>query len=463
VDCPSNCAVIGKKVAVIRLEHAGRIFGLLVVSLVGDVTADEEEADLLKEVASDMALGLHDMEMEEAHRAAEEALQESEEKYRLLAENTLDCIWKMDKDLRFTYVNPSVYTIVGFTPEEWIGSSLAEHCSKGETERIMGRIAEDMKKESYTTVLEMFLIHKDGRKIPVEIRNRILIDENKDLIELQGTTTDITERKRAEGVLRGAYSMLRDAKSRVDKKVEERTVELKIAKEEAERANQMKSIFLASMSHELRTPLNSIIGFTGIILQGLAGELNDEQKTQLGMVYGSSKHLLALINDLLDISKIESGELEAYLEEFNIASAGKEVRDSLAPKAEDKGIKLIWDIPDLCVASDQRRFKQILTNLVNNAIKFTEAGTVEVRAIEKDGAIEVMVKDTGVGIKSEDINRLFEPFVQLDYTVSEERGTGLGLYLVRNLVRFLSGEIRLESEYGRGSTFTFTLPIKQEG
>ena len=460
-DCPLNSARTGREVAVIRLEHAGRLFGLLVVSLVSGLTADEE--DLLKEVASDLAFALHDIWMEEAHRAAEESLRESEEKYRLLAENTIDCIWKMDQDSRFTYVNPSAYTLLGFTPEEWIGSTLAEHCSKEETERIVGMIAEGMKKESYTTVLEMSLIHKDGREIPVEIRSKILIDENKELIGLQGTTTDITERKRAEGALQEAYSELQEAKAGVDKKVEERTIELKRAKEDAERANQMKSIFLASMSHELRTPLNSIIGFTGIILQGLAGELNDEQKTQLGMVYGSSKHLLALINDLLDISKIESGELEAYLEEFNIASAGKEVRDSLAPKAEDKGIKLIWDIPDINVMGDERRFKQILTNLVNNAIKFTEEGAVEVGVIEKDGMIEVMVKDTGVGIKTEDIHRLFEPFAQLDYTVSEEKGTGLGLYLVKNLVRFLNGEIRLESEYGRGSTFTFTVPIKQEG
>jgi len=152
-------------------------------------------------------------------KQAEEALRESEEKYRLLAENTLDCIWKTDKDLKFTYVNPSTYTIVGFAPEEWIGSTLAEHCSKEETERIVGMIAEGMKKESYTTVLEMSLIHKDGREIPAEIRGKILIDENKELIGLQGTTTDITDRMGAEGALHEAYSELQEAKAGFDKKV----------------------------------------------------------------------------------------------------------------------------------------------------------------------------------------------------------------------------------------------------
>ena len=248
---------------------------------------------------------------------------------------------------------------------------------------------------------------------------------------------------------------LEEARKRAEKALRE-------AKEEAEHANQMKSIFLASMSHELRTPLNSIIGFTGIILQGLAGELNEEQKKQLEMVYGSSKHLLALINDLLDISKIESGELESELEEFNLAEAGTEVRDSLMLKAEDKELKLIWDMPDINMVSDERRFKQIMVNLVNNAIKFTEKGEVEVKAIEKDKNIEVMVKDTGVGIKKEDLHKLFAPFTQLEYTVSEEKGTGLGLYLVRNLVLLLNGKIGVESEYGKGSTFTFTLPIKYE-
>jgi signal transduction histidine kinase len=253
---------------------------------------------------------------------------------------------------------------------------------------------------------------------------------------------EIAERIKAEEALENAY------------------VNLKKAKEEIEHANQMKSIFLASMSHELRTPLNSIIGFTGILLQGLVGELNDEQKRQLGMVYASSKHLLSLINDLLDISKIESGELKSYLTEFNIGKTGQEIMAAFMPKAEKKGIKLIWDIPDINVVNDERRFKQILMNLVNNAVKFTEKGEVEVKGIIKDKVIEIAVKDTGAGIKREDIHKLFEPFKQLKYTVSNEKGTGLGLHLTRNLVRLLGGDIRVESEYGKGSKFIFTLPVK---
>ena len=259
--------------------------------------------------------------------------------------------------------------------------------------------------------------------------------KNEELLRL------LRERERSVAELRGVHSRLLEAK------------------EEAERANQMKSIFLASMSHELRTPLNSIIGFTGIILQGFAGELNEEQKKQLEMVYASSKHLLALINDLLDISKIESGELEPELEEFNLARAGIAVRDSLKAKAKEKELKFLWSLPDITVVGDERRFKQILMNLVNNAIKFTEKGEVEVKAVKRENRIALMVKDTGVGMKKEDVHKLFAPFTQLAYTVSEEKGSGLGLYLVSNLVRLLNGEIMVESEYGRGSTFTFVLPL----
>jgi len=273
----------------------------------------------------------------------------------------------------------------------------------------------------------------------------------------------LDERKKMWEELQNAHTRLKKAKAEVDRKVKRRTQQFQKAKEEAERANQMKSIFLASMSHELRTPLNSIIGFTGIVLQGFAGELNDEQKKQLEMSYGSAKHLLSLINDLLDISKIESGELKPDIEEFSVAEVGIKIRDSLMIMAEEKELEFIFSIPDINITSDKRRVEQILLNLVNNALKFTEKGKVEVKAHKRDGNIEVIVKDTGIGIKEEDFHKLFQPFVQLEYTFTEEAGTGLGLYLTKNLVQLLKGRIHMESEYEKGSTFTFILPIQYGG
>jgi len=241
--------------------------------------------------------------------------------------------------------------------------------------------------------------------------------------------------------------------------------ELVEARDAAESANRVKSAFLASMSHELRTPLNSIIGFTGIILNELAGPLNLEQKKQLKMVKGSSHHLLNLINDVLDISKIEAGEVEISKEAFNIRQVIDQVVESLRPLAEQKGLSLFVQI-DLdidVVVSDERRIRQILINLVNNAVKFTEEGGVKIACQRQDSAIEVRVTDTGIGIREEDMGKLFKPFQQLDVgTARRYEGTGLGLSVCKRILEMLGGGIWVESQFGKGSTFAFTLPLKLE-
>jgi len=238
------------------------------------------------------------------------------------------------------------------------------------------------------------------------------------------------------------------------------------AKESAETANRVKSAFLANMSHELRTPLNSIIGFTGSILNELAGPLNLEQKKQLKMVKGSSHHLLNLINDVLDISKIEAGELEVSFEDFNMRNAVTQVAQSLMPLADQKGLSLAVEIaPEVgMLASDERRIRQVLINLANNAIKFTEKGAVKIVCLKRDFRIEVEVVDTGIGIKKEDMDKLFKPFQQLDIGTSRRyEGTGLGLSVCKRILDMLGGNIRVKSQFGKGTTFTVTLPLNPEG
>lgn len=237
--------------------------------------------------------------------------------------------------------------------------------------------------------------------------------------------------------------------------------ELDTARQRAEEADRVKSAFLAAMSHELRTPLNSIIGFTGILHQGLAGPLNPEQERQLGMVQASGRHLLGLINDVLDLSKLEARELAVQPEPFDVRRTLEALVASFAPQAERKGIALRSSLaPDLGVrVSDRRRFEQIVLNLVQNAIKFTEKGTVEVRAIGKDALLEVAITDTGIGIAPEEVERIFAPFHQVESgTARRHDGTGLGLAISRKLAALLGGEIRVESRKGEGSTFTFSLP-----
>jgi len=227
--------------------------------------------------------------------------------------------------------------------------------------------------------------------------------------------------------------------------------------------DRLKSMFLASMSHELRTPLNSIIGFTGWLLMGMEGDLNEEQKKQLTMVENSADHLLGLINDILDISKIEAGKLELFIEKFEIAEVVNDVVSSVQPLAEDKGLNLLHDVPEgVILNSDKRRIRQVLINLVSNAIKFTDQGNVQIEVkLLNNNDLEVIVSDSGMGIKKEDMELLFQPFQQIDMSSTKKHeGTGLGLYLCKKILDLLHGDISVKSQFGKGSEFKFIIPIK---
>ncbi|NMB58105.1 MAG: PAS domain S-box protein, partial [Chloroflexi bacterium] len=241
--------------------------------------------------------------------------------------------------------------------------------------------------------------------------------------------------------------------------------DLKEAVKKAESADRLKSAFLATMSHELRTPLNSIIGFTGILLQKLVGPLSEEQEKQLKMVQGSARHLLELINDVLDISKIEADQIMLVTEEFDLCASIMSSVEKVKHPADKKGLKLITDLqPEkLTISSDRRRVEQILINLLNNAVKFTEEGSVTIKSRVLDGRVKVSITDTGIGIREEDLQTLFKPFRQVDTGITRQyEGTGLGLSICKRLVDLLGGSISVTSEPGKGSTFAFDLPLSKE-
>lgn len=243
--------------------------------------------------------------------------------------------------------------------------------------------------------------------------------------------------------------------------------ELTEARDRAEASDRLKSAFLATMSHELRTPLNSVLGFTGILLQEIPGKLNDEQRKQLGMIRSSARHLLALINDVLDLSKIEAGQLEVERAAFDVGSSIESAVASVAQGAADKGLKLEVSVEGELgeLWGDRRRFEQVLLNLLSNAIKFTDAGAVTVEARRfPDATLEVRVRDTGIGISAADQARLFRPFSQVeDGSTRRFEGTGLGLSISLRLVELMEGRMLVSSTPGAGSTFGFSLPGRVEG
>jgi len=233
--------------------------------------------------------------------------------------------------------------------------------------------------------------------------------------------------------------------------------------QQLEAASRHKSEFLANMSHELRTPLNAIIGFSEVLAQGMFGEINEKQTEYLHDILESGRHLLSLINDILDLSKIAAGRMELELTEFDLPLAIQNALTLVRERALRRGIALHHAIDDRIAASraDERKVKQILLNLLSNAIKFTpEGGRIEVRAARADGTVEVSVTDTGVGIAPEDQETVFEEFRQVGTADKKAEGTGLGLALSRKFVELHGGRIWVTSQVGVGSTFTFTLPVR---
>jgi signal transduction histidine kinase len=291
-----------------------------------------------------------------------------------------------------------------------------------------------------TIAIQNAKLHKELQRYATELEKRVI-----------NRTTELAKRVSEVESLNSSMISLND--------------ELKAAVIRAESADKLKSAFLATMSHELRTPLNSIIGFTGILLQKLVGPLSEEQEKQLNMVQGSARHLLELINDVLDISKIEAGQIDVIAEAFKMENAIQKSVEKIIPMADKKGLVLISTINpgSIEMFTDRRRVEQILINLLTNAVKFTDSGEVHLETHIENNNVVTRIIDTGIGIKPEDMAVLFKPFQQIDTGITRQyEGTGLGLSICKRLVELLGGKIWVESEWGKGSTFVFTLPLIKE-
>jgi signal transduction histidine kinase len=266
------------------------------------------------------------------------------------------------------------------------------------------------------------------------------------------------------------YDALKKLNSELERRIRDATADLaeqnarlQWQSQEVERANKLKSEFLASMSHELRTPINALIGYTALLLDGVLGEVNTRQRDALMRGRAAAEHLLALINDILDLAKIEAGKMPLRLEEVSLREVTLEVTQQVEPMVRKKQLQFMIDIAPDCppIYSDRTKVKQILLNLLSNAVKFTNRGRVTVEAHRAVDGVRIDVIDTGIGIRASDLQAIWEDFRQVDQSRTREfGGTGLGLSITRKLLARLGGSVDVRSTYGEGSTFSVYLPLR---
>jgi PAS domain S-box-containing protein len=365
-------------------------------------------------------------------------LLESEKRYNYVLKHAPIPILILKKSGEIIEVNPEAQAAFGAHRDDMIGKNFVKTIVADESRKLaVAMAARSLRGEAFRDV-ELVLQNVNGAKLEHLCSIGMVTNTDGQQGQMVAIAQNISQRKALE------VSLIR-------------------ARESAESADRIKSMFVASMSHELRTPLNSIIGFLGVVLHGMSGELNVKQKDQLGRAYNSSKHLLSLITDVIDISKIEAGFLQVYVEKFELATLLTEVQHAVQHLAEEKELALIIDCPpEIKLETDRKRLYQAILNVVSNGLKYSEQGTVKVRASIKGRQLLIMVEDEGIGISDADLANLFKPFVRVDSHLKiKTLGTGLGLYLTRKILsQLLGGEITVKSQLGQGSTFTISVPIK---
>jgi len=457
------------------------IVGSVVIFLLHQARLIQERADaMLKEVNNKLERRVDERTSElldaneklaskvKEHRQSKIALGKSEAKYRNILKNIEDGYYEVDLKGNLTFFNDSLVRMLGYRGDDLLGKNYREYMDEENSKEIFRTFNLVYETEVPTKAQDWKMNRKDETVCVVETLVSLVRDVEGQKIGFRGIARDITQRKFSEK-------------------------ELEKAKESAEAANLAKSEFLANMSHELRTPLNHIIGFTELVVDKTFGELNEVQEEYLNDVHHSSRHLLSLINDILDLSKVETGKQELELTDTNLKEILENSLNMTKEKTMRHGLQLSTDIDGIpqTIRVDERKLKQIMYNLLSNAVKFTpDGGEIRLTADLADGSslralrqsmdgsegnlsatshegnasekfVRICVADNGIGLKQEDMERIFNPFEQGENSASRKyQGTGLGLSLTKRFVELHGGKIWAESKgVGSGSTFTFIIPV----
>lgn len=386
--------------------------------------------------------------------------QQAERRFRRLLDAAPDAILEVDFHGRIVLINQTAEKMFGYSHDELMGlnvETLVPAAMRAGHVKHRTSYAAHPQMRPMGTGLELHAQRKDGSLFPVEIS--LSPNPSEEGGRVIALVRDITARRQVEDRLKAIQEQYTAELSAKNQQLEARNLDV-------ERANRLKSEFLASMSHELRTPLHTIIGFSELLTEEVEGPLNDKQKRFLGHILQDSRHLLDLINEILDLSKIEAGRLELQKEEMDFGGCLQEVVGGIEQQAAAKSIRLeVNNEYHGTLYADRTRVKEILYNLLSNALKFTpDGGNVWVDAVVQGRELHILVGDSGIGVHPEEHHTIFEKFYQVGSTTKGTReGTGLGLPITRKLVELHGGQIRLESSPGEGSRFSFTLPLHGSG
>jgi len=389
---------------------------------------------------------LRDAEVRRQRRQAEDALRDSEARKAAIFDSALDSIISIDHSGRIIEFNPQAEKTFGYKRDAVIGQPMHDliipPSLRLKHRQALARYLETGSGSVIGNRVELTAMRNDGSEFPVELSLTSISTKTQPMFTAY--IRDLTAQKQQE-------------------EIRQRSRELEEQNLRIQEANRLKSEFLATMSHELRTPLNSVIGFAEVLVDGKAGPMNAEQHEYLNDILTSGQHLLHLINDVLDLAKIEAGKMELDPEPFSLRAAAEEVCTITRPMALRRHITLSLAVAEAAdsVTLDLRKFKQVLYNLLSNAVKFSHEEGVVKLVIEQDAdqRLHIAVKDSGIGIKSHDLPRIFREFEQLESGASRRfPGTGLGLALSKKIVELHNGTIKVESEFGKGSTFSIIMP-----
>ncbi|MEH2235052.1 hybrid sensor histidine kinase/response regulator [Nostoc sp.] len=432
----------------------GRLVGVVCHEHIGEIRQwTLEEETFAGSIADFVTLAIEASE----RNVVQEALRQSEAQFRAIFERSSIGIGLIDMKAQIVDTNLALCEILGYDREELYGKPFTDYISTQREDlklykQLISGIRTDLKRtlrvgfqpsehqeqlvERHRIEMERRCLHQNGSLVWTHISVSVIPGSNGEPEFFLAMIEDITERKQTE-------------------------LKLRASQKAAEVASRAKSEFLATMSHELRTPLNAIMGLSQLLQQEIVGSLNEKQNEYVNSIYSSGEHLLALINDILDLSKVEAGKEELLLSPLTVSDLCNYAIWTVRDRASEKGLQLTHEIDleaDICVG-DERRIKQMLLNLLTNAIKFTPAGHVSLVVKKVPQGITFTVSDTGIGIDSSQFQFLFEPFKQLDSRLNRQyEGTGLGLALTRKLARLHGGDVTVTSTLGKGSQFTLFLP-----